>query len=259
MCFYPKKINGQYVACRHCIDCRLNKAREWSFRVAAEASLYDQNCMITLTYSDEFLPPDKKVDRRAIQLFMKRLRKAISPAKVRFFACGEYGARFSRPHYHVVLFGFQPDDLVELRRDGKGTMLYRSALIERLWTFGFSSVVTDVNLYVARYVAKYMQKDKQGFITMSRRPALGFGVFSDDLLSTDKIYVGGAFTRLPRVFLDNAENRHSVDLLKQRRRDRLSEFHTLDDHGYPVFSPELYSKFVADRRDRFFDRFPEFK
>lgn len=259
MCFFPQKINGQFVACRRCIDCRLNRAREWSFRVAAESSLYDRNCMVTLTYSDEFLPSDKKVDRRAVQLFMKRLRKAISPAKVRFFACGEYGARFSRPHYHVVLFGFQPDDLVELRRDKKGTMLYRSALIEELWTFGFSSVVTDINLYVARYVSKYMQKDKQGFTTMSRRPALGFGAFSDDFLKTDKLYVGGSFCRLPRIFIDKAEVRAAVDLLKQRRRDRLTEFHLRDDRGYPFFSPDLYLKWVDDRRARFFARFPEFR
>ena len=63
-----------------------------------EASRYSSNCFVTLTYDEDHLPLDRSVSRREVQLFMKRLRKAISPLRVRFFACGEYGERFGRPH-----------------------------------------------------------------------------------------------------------------------------------------------------------------
>ena len=43
---------------------------------------------------------------------MKKLRGRLSPKRVRYFHCGEYGEKFSRPHYHVCLFGFGFPDKV---------------------------------------------------------------------------------------------------------------------------------------------------
>jgi hypothetical protein len=34
------------------------------------------------------------------------LRKKISPLKIRFFHCGEYGDKTRRPHYHALIFGY---------------------------------------------------------------------------------------------------------------------------------------------------------
>jgi len=39
--------------CGRCIGCRLERARQWSVRVMHEASLYEENCFVTLTYSEE--------------------------------------------------------------------------------------------------------------------------------------------------------------------------------------------------------------
>lgn len=41
-----------------------------------------------------------------VQRFLKRLRKAIYPRKVRYFLVGEYGEEKQRPHYHLALFGY---------------------------------------------------------------------------------------------------------------------------------------------------------
>jgi hypothetical protein len=51
---------------------------------------------------------------------MKRLRKKISPLKIRFFHCGEYGDKTRRPHYFPLMdnvhisthFFFVPNRLV---------------------------------------------------------------------------------------------------------------------------------------------------
>ena len=43
--------------CGQCIGCRLERSRQWAMRCMHEASLYKNNCFITLTYAPEKLPP----------------------------------------------------------------------------------------------------------------------------------------------------------------------------------------------------------
>jgi len=63
------------VPCGRCIGCRLERSRQWAMRCVHESSLYDDNCFITLTYDDEFLPAGGTLVKRHFQLFIKRLRK----------------------------------------------------------------------------------------------------------------------------------------------------------------------------------------
>lgn len=78
--------------CGKCVECKEQYSTEWAFRCMLEASKHEQNCFITLTYNDANLPKEG-VCKRSAQLFMKRLRKSIEPLKVRYFLCGEYGAK----------------------------------------------------------------------------------------------------------------------------------------------------------------------
>ena len=48
-----------------------------------------------------------------VQKFLKRLRKAYR-GKLRYFVAGEYGEQTARPHYHMILYGWQPTDLEHL-------------------------------------------------------------------------------------------------------------------------------------------------
>lgn len=69
--------NGQCVevSCGQCIGCRLELSRMWAVRCVHEASLYDENCFITLTYRPEDLPLDGSLNKVHFQKFMKRLRR----------------------------------------------------------------------------------------------------------------------------------------------------------------------------------------
>ena len=119
------------VPCGQCIGCRLERSRQWAMRCCHEASLYDLNCFITLTYDPEHLPPDGSLVLDHFQRFMKRLRKRFGSG-IRFFHCGEYGEKFARPHYHACLFNFDfPDKVLYTIRDE--IRLYRSAILEELW------------------------------------------------------------------------------------------------------------------------------
>lgn len=153
-----------------------------------EAACHEQNCFVTLTYDDDHLPNDGSLDREAFPLFLKRLRKAIEPARVRYFHSGEYGERSGRPHYHALLFGFDPPDKRRVERRAEHAY-WTSVFLEERWGNGrclLGSVSFESAAYVARYVmkkvtgeraAEHYQGREPEYATMSRRPGIGRGWF----------------------------------------------------------------------------------
>lgn len=213
--------------CGRCRGCRLEQSRQWAIRCVHEASLHQNNCFITLTYNQENLPKYGSLNKRHFVLFMKRLRKKFG-AKIRFFQCGEYGAKLSRPHHHACLFNFDfPDKKIWKRT--RGIPLYRSPSLEKLWTHGWSSV-GEVTFESAAYVARYVMKKKNGkqalhhyntidtstglitsektpeYITMSRKPGIGKDYlikFTSDIYPQDKLILKHGFQMQPPRYYDN--------------------------------------------------------
>lgn len=242
MCLYPVRVTARprdappfavTVSCGKCLECLRQKSYEWAFRICHEAKKYKENCFITLTYNDENLPSDGSVSRREVQLFMKRLRQELKPLRVRFFACGEYGKKRLRPHYHLIIFGWFPSDAWFWQNDRKAK-LYRSPTLEKVWTKGFSSVGRlsfDSALYCAKYMNKFQFrrfKNERGdyvlpnelppFVQMSNRPGIGFDMaFSADLVG-DRIYINGRSCKIPRYYLKVLEREGVyLDDFKERR------------------------------------------
>lgn len=232
--------------CGQCIGCRLEYSRQWAVRCMHEASLYDENCLISLTYDDEHLPRGSSLDRDAFPLFMKRLRKEVSRGgrRVRYFYCGEYGGRNGRPHYHALLFNYGfPDRRQWTVRNGYP--VWRSAQLEKLWPDGQSeigSVTFESAAYVARYVAKklgckrksgkYAFVDRNGqwvhleeeFAEMSRCPGIGKEYvlrFKDEILRDDAVVSRGRLTSVPRYYdgiLAELEPERHASVCRARRR-----------------------------------------
>lgn len=150
----PKDCVYQAVPCRVCMECRLDYTKTWAVRVMNEASCYNNNCFITLTYNDENRPGD--LIKADLQKFFKRLRKHLS-LPIRYFACGERGGQFGREHFHAIIFNWYPGDTYY----DKYCQEYRSPTLEKLWPFGFSTV-GDVSFNSARYVASYIVKQHRG-------------------------------------------------------------------------------------------------
>ena len=125
----PINTETGYLPCGTCLGCKAARATSWAYRCMHEASLYDHNRFITLTYDDDHLPPNGWLNLRDVQLWMKRLRKAI-PTKIRYFLTGEYGSNTGRPHYHALLFNCRfPDE----KPAGK---LILSATADEKWGMG---------------------------------------------------------------------------------------------------------------------------
>lgn len=231
--------------CGQCIGCRMDRARDWSTRIHHEASLYEANCFVTLTFSDENLPEDYSISVRDIQLFMKRLRKKLGHP-VRYFACGEYGDYGGRPHYHLILFGYDPPDRTLWRRTQTDHLVYRSATLEQVWPYGHVEIGT-VTLQSANYVARYITKKVTGeqaeehyrrihpltgvecqvkpeFICMSSKPGIGrdwYSQFSDDVFPSDFVVIEGRKTPIPRYYKKQLSERDTLKLNYDRKQKAL--------------------------------------
>lgn len=186
------------IPCGKCPECLKAKRQEWSTRIRNEASLYDSNKVffLTLTYNDANLPLSDSgkptLRKRDVQLFLKRLRKVLGclGARIRFYCVGEYGSRYSRPHYHLIIFGHDFADRRPLRRNGR-FLDYISATVSKCWTFGFHTLneYSDSTAnYISGYVTKKLTKRNEisadiepEFHTMSNRRGIGYGYFSRNL------------------------------------------------------------------------------
>lgn len=158
------------VPCGKCFECRKEKSRKWGFRCLFEAMDHKENYFVTLTYA--YIPPVLEW-KKDLQKFFKRLRRI--GYKFRYFACGEKGELNKRPHFHVLFFGLHLDELIPWSGSG-ATKLYRSPMLERLWPYGFVGVGIAMPAACGQYIAKYTLKSEpgQGFVTMSRKPGIGF-------------------------------------------------------------------------------------
>lgn len=229
--------------CGQCIGCRLERSRQWATRCVHEASLHAQNCFLTLTYDDEHIrwssvTGEQTLYKRDLQLFMKRLRKYIEPIKVRFFACGEYGDSSNRPHYHVILFGYDFPDKRLYKLGNNGYPYYISDILNKLWTHGYCMVAAvsfDSCAYVARYITKKLNGEagklkyegiQPEFINMSRRPGIGAGWFekySSDVYPYDRVIIVDddktRKLRPPRYYdkLYDEMNHEEMELIKLKR------------------------------------------
>lgn len=234
--------------CGNCTGCRIDKREAWSVRCTHEAQMHEHNCFITLTYANEHLPEDYSVSVRVWQLFMKRLRLELSPTRVRFFACGEYGDQNLRPHYHALLFGtaFLSDREFHSTTTTGGRQ-YSSQALTRAWPFG-RALLSDFEPALAGYATGYVMKKLGGdpaathylrthpisgltvkvqpeFAVQSRNPGIGatwFEKYKGDAFPSDFVVIDGRQRPVPRFYQLKLAEEEIAQLNKQRLRKKHS-------------------------------------
>lgn len=211
--------------CGQCIGCRMRRASDWASRCMHEASLWKENCFVTLTYGRDCLPAHGSLCHDDFQRFMKRVRKHFGDRKVRFYMCGEYGPLNLRPHYHACLFNvdFRSDRVVS-GKSAAGAVYYSSNELASLWTHGRCSVqdlTRETAGYCARYImhkvtgkgeiAAYSAPDADGechprrpeYGAMSLKPGIGaywFAQYRRDVFPHDYLIVDGVKVPVPKYY-----------------------------------------------------------
>lgn len=232
------------IPCGTCLGCRTDAAADWARRAQHEASLWEHNCFLTLTYSDAELPSDGQLEPNALRAFIKRLRKAHSAKRkkrpratdrsrgrfldcdpnhsLRYLAAGEYGETNGRPHYHLCLFNCGFNDAYQVGKD-----LLESPVLQQLWTAGqhrLGALTGASANYVAQYTLKklasgehYISQDgvllPRPFMRASLRPAIGhtwLHKHKNDL-AHGYLVTDGHKSRIPRSYLKKLSKTESDD------------------------------------------------
>lgn len=201
-----------YLPCGGCLSCRIERRQEITILQLLEASLHDENWFLTLTFDDAKInfPINRTNYKWPLQAFNESMRLHFKYLHklYRFFACGEYGEVFGRPHYHLSLFGLSGGDLglrfdvedEERRRvslfngskfrsyaqvsfDQDGRPFWCSPVVSKFWPFGNHKLYRanrETFQYVAGYVVKKITsddaayQDKLSSFQVQSRPSIGF-------------------------------------------------------------------------------------
>lgn len=202
--------------CGKCVGCVQDKAEAWSVRCYHESLQHEQNCFATLTYAD---PCPEKLSKPDLQKFFKRLRKQA--VRFRYFACGEYGERTHRPHYHVLFFG--QDFLGGAEHIGK---YYVNLMLSEAWGHGHVTLAPaepESIFYVCGYSLKNLG-DPDCFHMVSKRPYIGAAWLrshSDDLVRNGFSTIEGVKHAVPMPYLRRAEPELEMEALRDRRQEKV--------------------------------------
>ncbi|QCS36255.1 replication initiator protein [Capybara microvirus Cap1_SP_188] len=231
-------LDAEYfsVGCGHCIACRLSKSKDWANRMTLEAMYHSSCFFLTLTYDDAHLPeqhlqkngdisPIHSLNKKHFQDFMKRLRWKFRDVEIRYYACGEYGEKSMRPHYHAIIFGLPLDRLGDAIYSGcsSGFKVFAYTELSKLWVFG-NHIVAEANWQTMAYTSRYITKKQFGigskiyeelgyipeFSLMSRKPGIG-KIWLDasrySVLDDKAIYIPGKGKQpIPRYFKEKLKD-----------------------------------------------------
>jgi hypothetical protein len=211
---------------------------DWIVRITHECMYSKYQYFITLTYSPENLPLDDEgrgcLVKADLQKWFKRVRKK---QLIRYYAVGEYGSRFGRPHYHILLFT-------------QKQLSYN--LISKTWTNGHTHLGTITPASIA-YCTKYMfvnKGDSKGrpsvFALMSRKPGIGFNKIKD-LNKNPYVFLNGYKKRMPRYYKDKIFTKEEKLQIRQQMEELEkinyeNNINHLKKHGYAHPEIELFER-----------------
>ena len=245
--------------CGQCWQCRLSQSREWANRCVMEFMHQpkDSCWFLALTFAEEnvqhlrsfvdsrFLSlhqvsPGEKDD---LQVFMHNIRQIFSReydlSGIRFLACGEYGEKRMRPHYHVLLFNapFLQKDLNYKFSNHFGHQYYTSPLLDRAWGKGIV-VASPANWTNAAYTARYVMKKQTGENAVEMYESIG--VRAPFIRASNNPGIGGnAYQGFDTFFKIDEETG------EMRLRSNLviaSDGNTPNTCGVPRYFKRLYEK-----------------
>lgn len=227
------------VPCGRCAFCLATRRSDWVQRLMVEWRSAEQALFVTLTYANPHLHFFRNSDghdvaqlhKRDLQLWFKKVRKAGH--KLRYYAVGEYGSKTYRPHYHVLLFGSVPQDVVRKTWD-KGQV--------HIGRVTYASCGYCTKYVINSKVSEMRNGREPPFQVMSRRPGIGSGYLTEAMKAwhqadqrnymivdgqkrhLPRYYKEKIFTQRQRAFIGAKAQREAFDSLRARLQ-KLSKHH----------------------------------
>lgn len=229
---------------------------------------------VTLTYNDENLPVNGSLEPHDLTNYWKSLRFDLEDygRKIKYYSCGEYGDQFGRPHYHAIIFGVDPLNMLDreivsrnwkhcdpeifrFKRKSDGTMLRGNA-------------IDIVNRKDIQYVCKYIQKKWTGkkaqseyydnglippFSRMSKGLGLATATKYQEFMSENSFcWLDGKKVPIPRYYREKFGIQKAFD--EDSSQKLAKKF--FDNHHHWRTEAE-YNKIYDECREKFGDNFFE--
>lgn len=256
----PLAKGFKLLPCRQCIGCRLEKSRQWAIRLLHEIPFHHGATFITLTYDDKHLPKNMSLVKSDLRKFFNDLRSRNSyygKAKIKYFACGEYGDQTGRPHYHAALYGpisvhQRTSSLHPEEPSRSGAPQFTHDDIAATWGHGLHRI-SDLSFESAAYVARYVLKKISGLsapahygarIPEFQSPSNGLGrahheTWFDDIYPGDQVVLPGRGSFLPPPYYDRLLEKADPALFARVKQKRQEAQETLSSREELV---ELYTE-----------------
>lgn len=128
------------------------------------ADMQDENSVVRACVGEDSFEYCPSLRREDVRLFLKRCRvdyerETGKLMSFRYAGFGEYGSSTKRPHYHFLFYDLQPDQVVYLKSRWDEQFGYCDVReVKRINDDGSPGFVKT-----ARYVSKYVAKDKEDF------------------------------------------------------------------------------------------------
>lgn len=220
------RVENLEVPCGKCGHCLMRRIQDYTARCYQEWKSCSEKCyFVTLTYENDPVQLYKK----DLQDFFKRLRKV--GFSFSYFALGDYGDTFGRPHYHVLFFvkGFFLEEyLWSLWISGRDQVRRRGFVHTLPLTGGRIS-------YVIRYgfLAKLDWNKEDGrrppFFLLSKRPAIGLSYLTPQMVAFHKnadiwYYPDGKWKKpLPRYWRDRIFSKLELEIHSDKYLEQLQD------------------------------------
>ncbi len=230
------------VPCGKCPVCKRRRVNDWVFRLQKEDDRSTSSYFITLTYDNHNVPISTNnfmtLRKSDFQKFMKRLRKN-NKQKIRYYACGEYGTKTKRPHYHAIVFNvdnitnvFHAWTLgkIDVGETTRNSIAYCCKYIDKAKTIPlharddrikeFSLMSNNIGLnYLTKKIKKYYAEDykryhvireeqKQPLPRYYRKKLIEMGVYTEESLKRQTDYIQEIINVADTTAEQNHDNIH---------------------------------------------------
>lgn len=144
-----KRLEYVPTKCGRCIECRMQKKREWVVRLSEEIRQNKHGIFVTLTIDNESFynlreskeESENDLCTKALRRFLERVRKETKKS-IRHWVVTELGEEKGRIHMHGIFF-------------------CNPRLIEKHWKYGYVFIGDFVNEKTIFYITKYMLKQNE--------------------------------------------------------------------------------------------------
>lgn len=144
------KARAEKAKCSSAARQRINDRYSWQkLKTVLATNFTGTDLVLTLTYDDDHLPPNREAAKKMVRKFLAQLRtyRGARESELLYVYCTEDKHGDARVHHHVVINGTGND----------------YDIIRSLWVHGVNLLIEPIDVYGYEELAKYLTKEPREY------------------------------------------------------------------------------------------------